>query len=62
MIQTKIDFIDLIVNDILSVAKTSPASDEVAAIHGVWMEVGRRLGAVMREIREKERKKKDEAN
>jgi len=58
MTQKEIDFIDLIANDILSVAKTWPASDEVAAIHGVWMEVGRRLGVVMREIRERERDEK----
>jgi len=55
MKEKKIDFIDLIANDILSVAKTWPASDEVAAIHAVWMEVGRRLGVVMAKIREEER-------
>ena len=57
MKEKKIDLIDLIANDILSLAKDWPASDEVAAIHAVWMEVGRRLGVVMREIREKERGK-----
>jgi len=58
MAQKEIDFIELIANDILSLAKNWPASDEVAAIHGVWMEVGRRLGVVMREIRERERNEK----
>jgi len=57
MTEREIDFIDLIANDILSVAKNWPASDEVAAIHGVWMEVGRRLGVVIREIRERERER-----
>ena len=56
--EKEIEFIDLIANDILSLAKNWPASDEVAAIHGVWMEVGRRLGVVMREIRERERNEK----
>ena len=53
MREKEIDFIELIVNDILSLAKNWSASDEVAAIHGVWMEIGRRLGAVIREVREK---------
>jgi len=51
----KLNFLELIVNDILAAAKARESSDEVAAIHGVWMEIGRMLGKEIRRIREKER-------
>lgn len=51
----KIDFLELITNDILGAAKGREASDMVAAIHSVWMEIGRRLGKHMEQIRKEER-------
>ena len=41
------DFIKLIVNDIVSLAKSRQASNLVAAIHGVWGDVGLKLGEIM---------------
>ena len=51
------DLIELIAEDILSVAKqrAEESSDLVAAIHGVWIEVGIVLGRRMDEMRGSER-------
>jgi len=56
----KIDFLEYIVKDILGVAQSEKwkASDQVASIHAVWMEIGRRLGKEMDKIRKMERNEK----
>lgn len=51
------DFIELIVNDIVSVAKgrQEQSSNLVAAIHSVWGDIGLRLGQIMEKLNQEER-------
>jgi len=51
----EINMIEMIANDVISVAKGRPAQDLVAAIYSVWMEVGLLLAQEIDRIREEER-------
>ena len=51
------DFMKLIVNDILSIAKArqKESSNLVSAIHGVWGDIGLELGEIMAKLNEEEK-------
>lgn len=56
----KVDLMDLIVKDIVSLAKDQQkeSSNLVSAIHAVWGDVGLRLGEIMSGLNKKEKEQK----
>ncbi len=56
------DFMKLIVDDIVSIAKDrqKESSNLVSAIHGVWGDIGLKLGEIMARLNEEERGRKND--